>query len=151
MKLRSNALRGLLPVLLLGGCDAFSSDDQAPDDGFKVTLVKDLSNSEWTSGVFYQAEERTGLQAESVEEAKELLRRISAEGAEVEVAWFKAPSSSCGTPFGIAMQVVVPAALVVRLSEDADQAMPSAFERTSRPGLLCPYYVEKLIPTDRSK
>ena len=151
MKLCSNPVLVFSLALLLGGCDGLSSNDQASADGFEVTLVKDLSNSEWTSGIFYQAGEQTGLQAGTLEEVKALLRRIGAEGTEVEVAWFKAPNSSCGTPFGIAMQVVVPAELVVRLSREADQALPSEFNRTSRPGLLCPYYVEKLIPTDRNR
>lgn len=149
MRLYSKSIWALLLVAFLGGCDEFSSNSEAPDDGFEVTLVKDLSNSEWTSGVFYQATEQTGLQARNLEEVKTLLRRAGAEGAEVEVAWFKAPNSSCGTPFGIAMMVVVPAELVVRLSRRADQALPSEFNQTLSPGLLCPYYVEKLVSTEQ--
>ena len=115
MSTQVNLAFALLLTLLLGGCELLAPEDR-PADGFEVNTIKDFRDAEWGSGTFYQASEQTGLRAASLEEVKDLLRAVQAHGARVEAAWFKEHRPSCGTPYGIAMQAVVPTQLVVRLS-----------------------------------
>jgi len=140
----------VLFTTLMIGCDLFSSnDEQEIVNGFKISTVGEVKNSQWESGIFYQATEETGLQVSSISEVTNLLNAEISKDISIESAWYKEHRSSCGTPNGVAYQVVVPSTVVVELSKEINGKLSEIFKPVEEPQLICPYYIKNLQPTKK--
>jgi len=138
----------VLFIPLMIGCDLFlSNDEQEIVNGFKISIVEEVKNSQWESGIFYQATEESGLQVSSISEVTNLLNAEISKDIPIESAWYKEKRSDCGTPNGIAYQVVVPSTVVIQLSNEINGKLSEIFKPVKEPQLICPYYVKNLKPT----
>ncbi len=134
--------------ILFFGCDLFSSnDEQEIVNGFQIITIEEVENSQWESGVFYQATEESGLQVSSISEVTNLLNAEISKDISIKSAWYKEQQSSCGTPNGIAYQVEVPSTLVIQLGKEITGELSEIFKPVNEPQLICPYYIKNLQPT----
>ncbi len=140
----------VLFTTLMFGCDLFSSnDEQEIINGFKISTVEEVKNSQWESGIFYQATEESGLQVSSISEVTNLLNAEISKDISIESAWYKEQRADCGTPNGIAYQVEVPSTVVIQLSKEINGKLSDIFKPVEKPLLTCPYYIKNLQPTEK--
>ena len=137
----------VLFTTLMFGCDLLSSnDEQEIINGFRISTVEEVKNSQWESGIFYQATEESGLQVSSISEVTNLLNTEISKNISIESAWYKEQRAACGTPNGIAYQVVVPSTVVIQLSKEINGELSEIFKPLTEPRLICPFYVKNLQP-----
>ena len=133
-------------VLVLSGCDSGGSNDTGL---FKVDKLEEVESFGQT-GLFYRADERSGLDVENKEEAQRLLVDLRKRGTVFEAAFFRRPSNGCAWPGGdgVVQPVVVPAQMILRLSEQpSDPELPDSFEEMrGEASMLCPYNVVRFRP-----
>lgn len=102
------------------------------------------------TGVFYQADERSGLDVENKEEAQRLLVDLEKSGTAFEAAFFRRPSIGCVWPGGdgVIQPAVVPAQMILRLSEQSSGSeLPGSFvKEEGEASMLCPYNVVRFRP-----
>jgi len=132
------------------GCELFSSNnEQEIINGFKISTIEEVENSQWESGIFYQATEESGLQVSSISEVTNLLNAEISKNISIRSAWYKEQRPSCGTPNGIAYQVEVPSTVVIQLSKEINGELSEIFKPVKEPQLICPYYIKNLQPTEK--
>jgi len=141
-------IRFVLFITLMFGCDLFSSnDEQEIVNGFKISSVEEVKNSQWESGIFYQATEVTGLQVSSISEVTNLFNAEISKNIAIKSAWYKKQQSNYGTPNGKSYQVVVPSTVVIELKNSKVESLSDIFKPVQKPLLICPYYIHKFEPT----
>lgn len=143
MQKRRNAYRiktfvGLITVLiLLIGCDLSQGDEP-----FTVKTLDEVKS--YGEGTFYKSERDFSSDAWTMKEVKALLLSLKKKDVPFETAFFKPQSSDCGTRDGIALQVIVPSQLLIRLAEPSDVEDLRGFETVNNPRLSCPYLVKQI-------
>lgn len=141
----------VITATLLFGCEMFSisGHQQETDYDFEISTMEVVEDTEWQSGIFYQATEESGLEVSAISEVTNLLRKELAKDIHIESAWYQQQQSSCITPNDIALQVVVPSTLILQLNSDSRQSLSGIFKPVQKPELVCPYYVQKIRPTKK--
>lgn len=135
---------------LLFGCNSLSSNDNHEIvNGFKILDLEKVEDSQWESGIFYQATEESGLQVSSILEATNLLNSELSKNIPIKSAWYKEQRPSCATPNGMAYQVIVQATIVIQLDKEINGELSEIFKSVQKPQLICPYYFKVLQPIDK--